>query len=430
MNKIYFLFIFLFVGFQSFAQNARVQFIHNSPIPGTDGGPVMDLYVNDSLYAQLDSFTFRTATPFLEIAPNSNSIVKFRLSPSTQLDPPLAVFLLGDLQADSSYTVMVNGIYPSIPGLPFINLIVNNNIPTTSLSDSTISMNFFHGGVLVPPLQVRAQGEGNIYSAQFAQYTPYAELEKKVYYLDVDIQNIGFLLTYEADLTQLPCDVALMFISGVAIGIPELGLFIVCEDGSISQLPLTPIARVQWVNNSPDSEYDIYLEDEKVISDLGYLEATLFDFFPADQLLEFKLAPAGSASVDEVVDTLFVGFENTKSAVVSINGQLDHPEFPLIAGGKQGARENPLNPEMFEYTVGHAAPGLDSVSISIKDVGLLQDSIPYNTYTDYSSFDTGTYYMDFRSSETDELIKTFIINVTEDYIGENYDNVSQWNPGR
>jgi hypothetical protein len=421
MNKIYFLFIFLLVGFHSFAQNARVQFIHNSPIPGTDGGPALDVYVNDSLYTELDSFTFRTATPFLEIIPNQSgqmSIVKIMLSPSTILDQPIAVSTLGELKADSSYTVMINGVPLSIQGLPFINVFVNRNVPTTSLSDTTISMNFFHGGILVPPLQVRAQGAGNIYSAQYNQYTPYAELEKKIYYLDVDIQNIGFLLTYEADLGELPCDVALMFISGIAIGIPELGLFVVCEDGSISQLPLTPIARVQWVNNSPESAYDIYLEDVKVISDLGYLEATLFDFFPADELLEFKLAPAGSASADEAVDTLMVGFENAKSAVVSINGQLDHPEFPLIAGGKQGARENPLNPEMFEYTVGHAAPGVDSVSISIKDVGLLQDSIPYNTYTEYSSFNTGTYYMDFRSSETDELIKTFIINVTEDYIGK------------
>ncbi len=417
MSKIYFLFFFLFTYTLSFAQNARIQFIHNSPIPGTNGGTVMDLYVNDTLYAALDSFTFRTATPFLQIPPGDLTF-KLRPSPSTLLTPPLAVFLLQNIVADSSYTIMVNGVFPIIQGLPPLNLVINRNVPTTSLSDTTISMNLFHGGVLVPPLQVRAQGQGTLYNGQFGQYTTYAELERKVYYLDVDIQNIGFLLTYEADLTLLPCDVALMFVSGIAIGIPELGLFIVCEDGSITQLPLTPIARVQWVNNSPESDYDIYLEEEKIISNLGYLEATLFDFLPADQLLEFKLAPAGSASVDDAVATLNVGFENAKSAVVSINGQLDHPEFPLIAGGKQGAREQPLNSLMFEYTVGHAAPGLDSVSISIKDVGPLQDSLPYNTYTDYSSFDTGTYYMDFRSSENGELIKTFIIEVTEAYIGK------------
>lgn len=418
MNKIYTFIIFFFICFQSFAQNARVQFIHNSPIPGTNEGPVMDLYVNDSLYTELDSFTFRTATPFLQIAPNSNSIVKFRLSPSTQSDPPLAVFLLGDLMADSSYTVMVNGVYPSIPGLPFINLIVNRNIPLTSMSDSTFSLNLFHGGILVPPLQVRAQGQGNLFNAQFGQYTAYTELDKKVYYLDVDIQNIGFLLTYEADFSQIPCDVALMFLSGVAIGIPELGLFVVCQDGSITQLPLTPIARVQWVNNSPDSEYDIYLDENKIISDLGYLEATLFDFLPADELLEFKLAPAGSSSADEAVASVNVGFENAKSAVVSINGKLGNSAYPISASGKQGAREQALNPQQFEYTIGHAAPGLDSVTISIKDAGLLQDSVAYNTYTSYFSLVEGIYYMDFRSSETGELIKTFIIDVTEEYLGK------------
>lgn len=417
MNKIYFLFFFLFGCFSSFAQNARVQFIHNSPVPGTNGGPIIDIYVNDVLYPGLDSFTFRTASPFLEIAPNANSVVKIFHSPSTLMDTPMVVLGLGNLQADSSYTVMVNGVHPFIPGLPFITVVVNRNIPTTSLSDTTFSLNLFHGGILVPPLQVRAQGQGNLFNAQFGQYTAYTELEKKIYYLDVDIQNIGFLLTYEADFTQIPCDVALMFVSGVAIGIPELGLFVVCQDGSITQLPLTPIARVQWVNNSPDSEYDIYLDENKIISDLGYLEATLFDFLPADQLLEFKLAPAGSASVDDAVATINVGFENAKSAVVAINGKLGNPEYPLSAAGKQSAREQAVNPLLFEYTVGHAAPGIDSVTISIKDVGLLQDSIAYNTYTDYSSFDTGVYYMDFRSSETGELIKTFIIDVTEDFLG-------------
>ena len=47
----------------------------------------------------------------------------------------------------------------------------------------------------------------------------------------------------------------------------------------------------------------------------------------------------------------------------------------------------------------------------------LQDSVAYNTYTSYFSLDSGTYYIDFKSSETGEFIKTFIINVTNDFIG-------------
>ena len=49
------------------AQSSFVQVIHNSPTPGSEAGPVVDIYVNGALLPQLTGVPFRAATEFLEV---------------------------------------------------------------------------------------------------------------------------------------------------------------------------------------------------------------------------------------------------------------------------------------------------------------------------------------------------------------------------
>ncbi|MDZ7363089.1 MAG: T9SS type A sorting domain-containing protein [candidate division KSB1 bacterium] len=83
------------------AQNARVQFIHNSG--DIDARPI-DLYVGDSLY--VDQFTYRTATPFRNVPSGS---VKILLTHPTRKDSIVADVNL-DLAAGGTYVCIINGI--------------------------------------------------------------------------------------------------------------------------------------------------------------------------------------------------------------------------------------------------------------------------------------------------------------------------------
>ena len=59
MKKLYMVSLAMLLACLSFAQTANVQIIHNSPTPGTNSGPTVDIYVNDALLPELTGVPYR-----------------------------------------------------------------------------------------------------------------------------------------------------------------------------------------------------------------------------------------------------------------------------------------------------------------------------------------------------------------------------------
>jgi hypothetical protein len=103
MKKLYLALFAMLLALSSWAQNASVQIIHNSPTPGTDAGPVVDIYVNGALLPELTGVPFRAATPFLDVPASADIEVAIAVNPSTSVDDAIATFPLGNWQMAKLY---------------------------------------------------------------------------------------------------------------------------------------------------------------------------------------------------------------------------------------------------------------------------------------------------------------------------------------
>ncbi|MCC6460374.1 MAG: DUF4397 domain-containing protein, partial [Saprospiraceae bacterium] len=90
-----FLLLFLFAA-GLFGQTARVQVIHNSP-SGT-----VDVWANDNLL--LDNFTFRSATPFIDVPAGVDIVLGIAPESSTSAASSLATFPV-NLESGKTYIV-------------------------------------------------------------------------------------------------------------------------------------------------------------------------------------------------------------------------------------------------------------------------------------------------------------------------------------
>ena len=86
---------------------------------------------------------------------------------------------------------------------------------------------------------------------------------------------------YRADLRLLAGKSVYLFSSGVLGGTPAFGLFAALPNGTVVELPATPVARVQVIHNSPNPTVDVWANDDLLIDNFVYRTATPFIFVPA-----------------------------------------------------------------------------------------------------------------------------------------------------
>ncbi|MBV6652153.1 MAG: DUF4397 domain-containing protein, partial [Mameliella sp.] len=160
MKKLYVVSLAMLFACLSFAQTANVQIIHNSPTPGTDAGPVVDIYVNDMLLPELTAVPFRAATEFLPVPAGADIEVDVAVSPSNSADDAIATFNLGALAVDVNYTVIATGIVGDMD-TPF-DLAVNANARTSSAMMGMVDLNVYHGSTNAPAVDVDARTVGTL----------------------------------------------------------------------------------------------------------------------------------------------------------------------------------------------------------------------------------------------------------------------------
>ena len=107
MKKLYLLFAFLLsiLAIQAQEPTARLQVIHNSP------SPTVDIYANGDLL--LDDFSFREATPFIDVPAGVEIDLAVAPDTSTSAESALAVFENIVFEEDSTYIVTAAGVVGS-----------------------------------------------------------------------------------------------------------------------------------------------------------------------------------------------------------------------------------------------------------------------------------------------------------------------------
>lgn len=410
--RVFLLLLLLISGFIVLdAQQSHIQFIHNSPILGTNVGPVVDIYVDGVLRPPLTGFEFREATSFLSFDADTNVVVDVRMNPSTPMDSIILSFEILELEEDESYTLVLGGVDISIPQLPPLQFFINNDAKQMAASENTVAVNGFHGGIILPRVDIGERSRGSLFDMEYGEFANYQTLENESYFLFADVENFGFPFNYVADFNGLGGKAVTLFVSGAALNSPEWGIFAATSDGEVFELPLTLLGTVQLFNNVEGDDIDIYLDSVLWIEDLHYQSAIPYTVVESERVLEFGIAPAGSESYDDVFTTVTGGFETDRFYTLVLNGSRDTMPFPISLEINPEVRQMALEEDQFDYNIFQGLQDTTLLSFSIKGTGSVVDSLSFGSYSDYFSLDTSRYFLDVRIDTSSELLYSFILEL-------------------
>ncbi|HNM25727.1 MAG TPA: DUF4397 domain-containing protein, partial [Saprospiraceae bacterium] len=227
------------------AQFARVQVIHNAP------DPTVDVYVNGNL--ALDDFTFRSATPFLDLPAFLPLTLEIAPGNSASAADAIASFNVS-FEEGKTYAVTASGV---VGGTPAFTLITDDAAQETAPAGQ-VALNVLHGSPDAPPVDVVVRtGDKIVSNLAYGEFTPYLTVPAGIYYLDIKPAGSNDIVaTYEADLSGLGGQAVRVLASGYLGSAPAFALIAVLSDGTVVELPAKAVARVQVIHNSPNPTVD------------------------------------------------------------------------------------------------------------------------------------------------------------------------------
>ncbi len=382
------------------AQTARVQIIHNAP------DPAVDIYVNG--LKALDDFAFRSATPFLDLPAGIGLTVAVAPASSTSVMDAIATFPV-TFETGKTYAITASGIVGNM-ATPF-TLIADADARETAANPAKVDLNVLHGSPDAPAVDVVVRTGGKIVSnAAYGDFTPYLSVDPGVYYLDVKPAGSNAIVqTFKADLSGLAGNALRVFASGLLTGTPGFGLFAALPNGTVVELPATPVARVQVIHNSPNPTVDVWANDDLLIDNFVYRTATPFIFVPAGVDIDLGVALDTSTSAASSVATFPVNLENGKTYIVTAAGFVGDPDFPFTLVVNPNGREIATDTGNVDIAIIHGAlQAPQSVDVDALFVGNnVITNLNNGSFSPYLSLAPDKYDFAVREAGTQTVSATF-----------------------
>lgn len=359
---------------------ARVQIVHNSP------DPILDVYAG--AVPLIENFAFRTATAYLDLPADRT----FRLGVAPDTSGSVADTLVGfevNFASGKTYSVFVNGILGSLTTPLTLAL---NDAALESGAPGFVQVSVFHGSPGAPNVDIEERQAGPLFqNVGYGEYTPYLNIPTGQYFLDVKVAgDPNIAATYFADLSGLNGQAIRVFASGIVGGTPAFGLFAVLASGVVVELPLNPVARVQFLHNSPSAalnEIDVYGFTQLILDNFEFRTGTPFFYLPAGFPIPMGVALSNSQSSNDTIAAFPTTFENGKTYTVAVSGLLGgSPALSLIV--QDSARERTQDVSKVELAFLQGIPDAPSLDILdyFTDTPELTD-LQYGTFTHYLAFD-------------------------------------------
>jgi len=384
-------------------QRARLQVIHNSP------EPTVDVYVNGELL--IDDFEFRTATPFIDVP--AGEVLNIGVAPGTSnsVEDTIANFPV-TLEDSRTYVVTAGGIVGD-EDTPF-NLFINDMGLEGTMAPDSVAIAVFHGAPDAPNVDVDARLVGTLVSdLAYGDYTGYLTVPATDYLLDVRAAaSPDIVASFAAELTGLDGDAITVFASGLLGADPAFGLFAALPNGTVVELPVTEVARLQVIHNAPSPTVDIYVNDALLLNDFEFRTATPFIDVDAGVELNIGVAPAGSTSVEDTIANFPVILENGRTYVVTAGGVVGDENTPFNLFINDMGQESTDNDDQVALSIFHGSPDAPNVAVDARGTGTLVDDLAYGAYTDYLAVPAETYILDIRAAGSPDIVATFEADVS------------------
>ncbi|MCG3164731.1 MAG: hypothetical protein POELPBGB_00490 [Bacteroidia bacterium] len=405
-----------------FAQNARVQVIHNS---ADAAASVVDVYVNGAI--TLNDFAFRTASPFVDV-PAGATAVAIAPANSTNVSQAIATFNY-TLTANTKYVIVANGIVsPSgySPATPF-NLYVNALGQEAALNSGNTDLLVFHGSTDAPTVSVweTGVGAGQLFNNfTYGDFEGYLPLPTADYVIEVrDNSGTTTVKSYDAPLATL----GLQGAAGVVVASgflnpannsngADFGLWVALPTGgALVQLPEST-AEIQVIHNSADAaanEVDVYLNGDLVLDNFAFRTATPFVEVPAGVEIEVAIAGANSTSVGDALATFPYTLASggkyviVASGIVSPSGYSPATPFNLYVNAL--GQEAALNSGNTDLLVFHGSTDAPTVSVWETGVGAGQlfNDFEYGDFVGYLPLTTADYVIEVRDNSGTTTVKSY-----------------------
>jgi hypothetical protein len=413
MKRIYLSLVAVLLTFSMMAQTASVQVIHNSPTPGTDSGPIVDIYVNGALLEALTAVPFRGATPFLDVPAGTDIEVAVAVNPSNDVNDAIATFDLGQLTDGGTYIVIANGIVGD--GANPFDLAVTDMARSSATDEAQVDLITFHGSPGAPAVDVDVRGVGNVISdLSFGNFTDYLSVAPGEYYLDIRPAGVPAILnTYKADLSGVEGQSVTLVASGLLIGEPGFSALAVLADGTVLELQASPVANVQVIHNAIGADtVDIYAGDELLLDDFAFRTATPFTFLPAGVDITLGVAPGNSTSAADAIATFEVNLDNGSEYLVTANGILGDATFPFDLAITDMARSSASDAGQVSFTAFHGSPAAPAVDVDVRGLGNVISGLSFGNYSAYVSAPADLYYLDIRPSGSPDILNTYAADLS------------------
>ena len=405
MKNLLKLIVVVFISATTFAQNARVQVIHNSADPIASE---VDVYIDANL--ALDNFAFRTATPFIDLPSGVEIVLSIAPGNSSSVgDSLLSVPVT--LAEDETYIVTANGLVGSSDRPLQLNVFPLGR--EEAATSTNVDVLVHHGSTDAPTVDVVETGAGAgtiVDDIAYSEYQGYLELPVANYAIEIrDETGTVTVAAYELPLEALGLDgqavvaVASGFLDasqGEAFGVWAA----LPTGGSLVELPIST-ARVQVIHNSADaaaSEVDIYIGGGLALDNFAFRTATPFIDLASNVEVEIAVAPANSAGVEDAIATFPVTLMRQESYIVVADGIVSPTGYnpPTAFGlsvypmGREAATSN-TNTDVLVHHGSTDAPTVDVVETGV-GAGTIVDNLSYGTFQGYLELPTADYTLEIR----------------------------------
>jgi len=401
---------------------ARIQVVHNSPYAAA---AEVDVYLDDGLLGPLNDFSFRSATPYIDVPAGVEMKIDIA-GPDSESSSPAVFSATVTLVEGETYIAVADGDPTQTEGDTAFGLFVTDKGRESAERAGNAEFLVFHGSPDAPAVDVVARGAGTLVdNLSYPTFdADYISVPPDSYTLDITPagDNETIVASFEADLSGAADAAVLVAASGFLApptdADPGFGLLAVFPNGDTALLPAAAEdpgeARLQLIHNSPYSAaatVDVYVNDGLLLDDFNFRDASPYIDVPAGVELKVDITAPNAADNSSPVFNTSLTLEDGKTYVAIADGDPTVSEgatafgvFATDIGQEAAATEGNV-----EFLVFHGSPDAPTVDVLARGVGVLVDDVSYPEFTDtYLSVPPAEYILDITpGGDTDTVVASF-----------------------
>ncbi len=397
-----------------YTPTARVQVIHNSADAAAE---MVDVWLDNELL--IDNFTFRTATPFVDVPAGQEFTLTIKDANSQNALNPIWSRTYS-LEEGKTYVLIASGIVSPdgyTPTRPFDIYAYDMGRETSSMPSNTDVL-VFHGATDAPTIDIVPEGSESqvlVDNLSYGEFEGYLELPTSDYILEIkDESSQNTVVAYNAPLASL--GLQNQAIVTVASGFLDtsrnnegsaFGLWVALPTGGqMIELPLHPqvmgTARVQVIHNSADAAaemVDVWLDNTLLLDDFTFRTASPFIDAPAGEAFTISIKGSDSQNPDNPIWSQSYTLEENQTYVLIANGIVSpdgyNPAQPFDIYVYAMGREQASMMGQTDLLVFHGstdAPTVDIVETGV-GAGTVIDNLMYGDFNGYLELPTANYQL-------------------------------------